>query len=64
MTIITAVFNIILNLILILKYSSYSLSLATVITEAFGVIFAIFFFNRWDYKLTLLIRFLPAFLAY
>jgi O-antigen/teichoic acid export membrane protein len=63
MTIITAVFNIILNLILIPKYSFYGASLATVITEACGVIFAIFFFNRWGYKINVIDTFLPAFLA-
>lgn len=62
-TLITAIFNILINLILIPKYSFYGASFATVLTEAFGFIMGVIFLNRWGYKINLKETFLPPFLA-
>ncbi|MGP8024560.1 MAG: polysaccharide biosynthesis C-terminal domain-containing protein [Methanobacterium sp.] len=51
MTIVAAIFNIALNLLLIPKYSYIGASLATVVTELFCFIFGLYFLNKWGYKI-------------
>jgi len=60
---VTAVLNVILNLIMIPKYSYIGASATTVATEAFGLFVGIFFLNRWGYKLNLTDICLPSFLG-
>lgn len=48
-TLIAAIINIILNIILIPQYSYIGASIATVITEVFGLIVGIHFLNKWGY---------------
>nr|WP_319374585.1 flippase [uncultured Methanobacterium sp.] len=62
-TIMAAIFNIALNLILIPHYSYIGASLATLITEAFGLMIGMFFLNKWGYKINILDTFLPPVLA-
>jgi len=58
-TIVAAILNIILNLIVIPKYSYIGASATTVATEAFGLFVGIFFLNRWGYKLNITSIYLP-----
>lgn len=62
-TIVAAILNIILNLIVIPKYSYIGASAATVATEAFGLFVGIFFLNRWGYKLNMTSIYLPPLLG-
>lgn len=52
-TIISVILNIILNLILIPRFSYLGASATVVATEFFGLISCIFFFNKYEYKLSL-----------
>ena len=60
---VTAVLNVILNLIVIPKYSYIGASATTVATEAFGLFVGIFFLNKWGYKLNLISTYLPPLLG-
>ena len=62
-TIVAALLNIILNYIVIPKYSYIGASAATVATEAFGLFVGIFFLNRWGYKLNMTRIYLPPILG-
>lgn len=62
-TIVAAIFNIALNLLLIPKYSFIGASLATVVTELFCFIFGLYFLNKWGYKIKVIDTLLPTFLA-
>lgn len=62
-TIIAAIFNITLNLLLIPKFSYIGASLATVFTETFGLIVGLYFLNTGGYKINIKDTFLPLFLA-
>jgi O-antigen/teichoic acid export membrane protein len=62
-TVVAAVLNIILNLIVIPKYSYIGASATTVATEAFGFFVGIFFLNRWGYKLNMTNVYLPPLLG-
>jgi O-antigen/teichoic acid export membrane protein len=62
-TIMAAIFNIALNLLLIHKFSYIGASLATVLTETFGLIIGLYFLNNLGYKLNIKDTFLPPFLA-
>jgi len=62
-TIIAALLNIILNLLLIPKYSYIGASAATVATEAFGFFIGIFFLNKWGYKINIINIYLPPIVA-
>ena len=51
--VVSATLNVILNLIVIPKYSYMGASATTVVTEAFGFFIGIFFLNKWGYKLSI-----------
>ena len=63
LTIVSAIFNIILNIIVIPKYGYIGASATTVATEAFGLFVGIFFLNRGGYKLNMTNVYLPPLLG-
>lgn len=63
LTIAAAILNIILNLIMIPRYSYVGASATTVATEAFGLLAGIFFLNRYGYKLNITTTCVPPLLG-
>jgi O-antigen/teichoic acid export membrane protein len=61
--IVAAILNIVLNLLLIPKYSYLGASAATVATEAFGFFVGIFFLNKLGYKTNIVNIYLPPLVA-
>lgn len=61
--IVAAILNIVLNLLLIPKYSYLGASAATVATEAFGFFVGIFFLNKLGYKINIVNIYLPPLVA-
>jgi len=53
LAIVAVILNIVLNLLLIPKYSYLGASAATVATEAFGFFVGNFFLNKWGYKINI-----------
>jgi len=54
LAIVATILNIVLNLLLIPRYSYLGASAATVATEAFGFFVGNFFLNKWGYKINIL----------
>lgn len=60
-TILAAILNVLLNIILIPLYSYIGASIATVLTELFGFFIGIVYLNKWGYKINQKNVFLPPF---